>query len=826
MRYASLQMTTEHDDGSGKPRVSLCCHVNTFLTGDNCVKEATNGTEVVQLPAIYETNLELTNITTSDEYFNFVVWNPCAGRNRYPLNPYVYMDEKWYLMSNGSILRPLAEELEERILDYHQYCLARVKGYEYQEYLVFFCEETYAIEDDDSGGIVYSFGMLVSVPFLAATYIIYWLLPDLKNLHGLTLRGYVGCLAMAYSIVGMLQLTPQEQILTDICITLELRQNSTSDTFYTNSTRNHGDKVELLQHNLSENFIKDNDNVQYKSDTNSTNYHENDNSTQYEFRPHSIKDHKKSNQMLMELDVNSTKIEDKNSFMSYELRGNLTQIENKGNLTLYEFHKKTNKNDKKNNIFSYEICDNIICIPLCCPLGDRLIEEKCIAGKGNYPFPDVYSYITSDSLQKEGKKLDELFQLVVYDPCQQTGRFLLNPDDPEHPNDEYMFLTNGSLYQPHYVDFIPSTSYCLAVVHRDKFDVTVCFGTMNETSDNEISDVNHPLGTPVGLIVSLPFLLATFVVYSILPELMSMHGYTLRGYVGSLFVAYTVLVMLQLTQPNAIAYSVCIILAFVIHFSFLASFFWLNVMCFDIWWTFGGFRSLQGSVKQREKKKFIMYSIYAWGSASILTIICAIMDFVPSVPKNFIRPEFGVVRCWYNTDAARALYFYGPMGITVFCNICLFISTALKIVRHKKDTALHLRSSESRRHDDNKQWFNLYLKLFIVMGINWSMEIVSWLFDKSAPTYIWYLTDLTNTLQGLIIFIIFVWKEKIKRLLLKRFGCQDRGIFSRNSTRSGCHSLSASRTCTTTSGMIPLQEKISSYAQANCAKNSSDEADP
>lgn len=248
-------------------------------------------------------------------------------------------------------------------------------------------------------------------------------------------------------------------------------------------------------------------------------------------------------------------------------------------------------------------------------------------------------------------------------------------------------------------------------------------------------------------------------------------------------------------------------------------------MCFDIWWTFGGFRSLQGSMKQRDRKKFIMYSMYAWGSASILTIICAIMDFVPSVPREFIRPEFGVQKCWFNTETAKALYFYGPMSITVVCNICLFISTALKIVRHKKDTAHHLKGSESQRHDDNKQWFNLYLKLFIVMGINWSMEIVSWLF-KSAPQYTWYLTDLTNTLQGLIIFIIFVWKKKIKRLLLKRFGCQNRGPFSRNSTRSGYHS-SASRTCTTTSGVIPLQEKISPYVQGNCrSKNSSDEVDP
>lgn len=98
------------------------------------------------------------------------------------------------------------------------------------------------------------------------------------------------------------------------------------------------------------------------------------------------------------------------------------------------------------------------------------------------------------------------------------------------------------------------------------------------------------------------------------------------------------------------------------------------------------------------------------------------------------------------------------------------------------------------------------------MGINWSMEIVSWLFNDTAPDYVWYLTDLTNTLQGLIIFIIFVWKKKIKRLLLKRFGCQEGGVFSRNSTRSGAHST-ASRT--TMSTVMPMQEKISPYVQEN-----------
>jgi len=187
------------------------------------MENARNETKtVVKLPRIYEYNLTRANITANDKHFYFKIWNPCAGRNRYPLNPYVYEDEKWYLLSNGSILRPLARESEDRLLNYSQYCLARVKSHEYSEYLVFFCEEPSS--EDDSGEVIffglYSFGMLASVPFLIATYIVYWLLPDLRNLHGLTLREYVGCLAMAYSILAVTQLTPQEQIPHVICIAL------------------------------------------------------------------------------------------------------------------------------------------------------------------------------------------------------------------------------------------------------------------------------------------------------------------------------------------------------------------------------------------------------------------------------------------------------------------------------------------------------------------------------------------------------------------------------------------------------------------------------
>lgn len=101
------------------------------------------------------------------------------------------------------------------------------------------------------------------------------------------------------------------------------------------------------------------------------------------------------------------------------------------------------------------------------------------------------------------------------------------------------------------------------------------------------------------------------------------------------------------------------------------------------------------------------------------------------------------------------------------------------------------------------------------MGINWSMEIISWLLDDK-PNYVFYITDIANTLQGLIIFIIFVWKEKIKRLLLKRFGRKGSKILWGNSQS---RYQSSARTCTT---LTPLQEKSSAGLEEKYSKNTSE----
>jgi hypothetical protein len=55
-----------------------------------------------------------------------------------------------------------------------------------------------------------------------------------------------------------------------------------------------------------------------------------------------------------------------------------------------------------------------------------------------------------------------------------------------------------------------------------------------------------------------------------------------------------------------------------------------------------------GSRKQREKRRFIVYSMYAWGLPSLLTALTAAVDVLDLSPPT-LKPDMGVHYCWFSS---------------------------------------------------------------------------------------------------------------------------------------------------------------------------------
>jgi hypothetical protein len=60
------------------------------------------------------------------------------------------------------------------------------------------------------------------------------------------------------------------------------------------------------------------------------------------------------------------------------------------------------------------------------------------------------------------------------------------------------------------------------------------------------------------------------------------------------------------------------------------------------------------------------------------------------------------------------------------------------------------------------------LKLFIVMGISWLLEIVA-TFGTYNQLW-WIVSDIFNLLQGVLIFAIFVLKKSVLVAIRKKLG--------------------------------------------------------
>uniref|UniRef100_A0A2M4BL65 Putative g-protein coupled receptor mth2 n=1 Tax=Anopheles marajoara TaxID=58244 RepID=A0A2M4BL65_9DIPT len=288
----------------------------------------------------------------------------------------------------------------------------------------------------------------------------------------------------------------------------------------------------------------------------------------------------------------------------------------------------------------------------------------------------------------------------------------------------------------------------------------------------EASDLPHQIYA-FGFLISLPFLVATFVVYAILPELQNVAGKSLMCYVASLAVSYLLLALgrIDVYDYQSVA---CRATAYTLYFTLMASFFWLNVMSFDIYWTVGGTRG-----RTTERKKFLYYSLYAWGAPLLLLASNLLFDHTELISYHF-RPNVGEEGCFLKEEKrTQFLYLYLPMVILISANIFFFAVTAKRIYQSNQteaDTINDTSGQHSRReHDRNR--FGVYLRLFFMMGVTWSLEIISWLVNEpktASPPWVVYLLDVCNCLAGIIIFFLFVWNQRVKNLLLQRFGRGER----------------------------------------------------
>ncbi|CAH1403375.1 unnamed protein product [Nezara viridula] len=325
-------------------------------------------------------------------------------------------------------------------------------------------------------------------------------------------------------------------------------------------------------------------------------------------------------------------------------------------------------------------------------------------------------------------------------------------------NDTYFLLEDGSLKESG-GRVLGKTQYCLEHIEDSPNDTVHVF-TCPPRIKARHEDIRFTL-YPMGLFLSVFFLAVTLIASCLLPSTYHvLHWRCQTNHVACLLVGDLLLAITQLSS-DALKGPACIGIAIAMHFIILAAFFWLNTMCFNIWWTFRDLRPASLD-KSQEACRLRAYEIYAWGGPLIIAGIGALMDSLPESAANpsFLRPKFGEMRCWFYGDTEVFAYFFAPIGFLLLMNLTLFAATAREL------TCGLWKTEVVKSNTERATLGRVCLKLVVVMGITWVADVVSWV--VGGPVYVWYFTDLINAMQGVLIFAVVgcqpqVWSA-VKRL--------------------------------------------------------------
>ncbi len=326
----------------------------------------------------------------------------------------------------------------------------------------------------------------------------------------------------------------------------------------------------------------------------------------------------------------------------------------------------------------------------------------------------------------------------------------------EHTDDDFMLLTNGTLAhrlvhddgtQSRLYLYEPG-KYCmdqLVVAHNSsgvsQDDNVVEFAYLCLRPDNSISTLFQQFIYPVGLSVSVLCLIATFLLYSFLPQLRDLTGKFILGICGFFGVAVSLAVvkLYGRRDPGVDPTTT----EFCLHASVVGIWLCLSSMGHHVWQTV---RRKSVFTRVTDGTKLCYYSAFVLGMLGVISGVAVTCHYLIS-GKQSAKMSWEVL-----------VAFYAPVTVALIVNLFFYWTTQRKMARKM----LYNRSMQHFQVN-----FDLYIKFLIVIGVWWFFFVLAFLEDVEALVYI---SKAFSMLEGPLIFIIAMCRTRVA-FLFKRYFC-------------------------------------------------------
>jgi len=439
---------------------------------------------------------------------------------------------------------------------------------------------------------------------------------------------------------------------------------------------------------------------------------------------------------------------------------------------------------------STKACEAKYCINLCCPHGysmkssiqrpkdhhrcDSNEEQEWICQKhseedlkwnGRWWNGDIiYSNFTDDNFYGSNFECTGSKKEVLADEL--FGEHDLKLDI----NGNHTFLFGNDTHQ------VDSADLCLGFLEYQTYSpkgkmessIQPMFIVCHSTKEEEKS---QSLFYAVIIFLSSFFTFLTFLVYLVVEDLRkNLFGKMMIGFLSNITIFYFFngidLILFQ-NKMSFVNTDICISLAYIKYYTFIAFFFWMNIMAINIAYKF--YHLLTSKADGN-----ILYSIiYAQGIPLFISFVVAFIDnFAPC--DSVVLPNMGRFSCFVGseydgsssfTETANFYYFYLIILIIVIVNFLCFFITGYILTNNWSS----VQNMNSNSDDCLLTHVTLVLKIFFLMGIPWVLDIISAALAHSrgysATIFSQFILDIINLLTGILLFVILICKRSVIEIL-------------------------------------------------------------
>jgi len=325
-------------------------------------------------------------------------------------------------------------------------------------------------------------------------------------------------------------------------------------------------------------------------------------------------------------------------------------------------------------------------------------------------------------------------------------------------NERVEFKENGSIVFPETGQTLKYGEFCLmplSDLSRGGFAVKTC------KSEGPPARFRFYY---IVLSMSIICLAATIFIYLLFRSalLQSEYNKIMINFAISLLLGFLPLVILQAVLPDRMkSKGVCTVIALLNQFFILAAFVWMTLMSYEIFKQIRGMQVItmgQGSDLLR-KKVPIGYGIPAF----ICTITLIVEATAPRCSS--IRPRFGHKTCLFYGKLDKFFWLYLPILLLLIVNTIMCGYITYCVFKNRKNDSLAGRKGGRKEKFDQ---ICLYLRLFLGMGVIWYFELVAFAVNGKVAEEVFYLTDTVNMLQGVWVFLTFVCKKNVLKVVTRQ----------------------------------------------------------